>query len=267
MEQYQGANSKLTIFDNSMFPIDHAAYNIRFKEFSVKEHYHDFYQLIYIIDGSAIVKIDKMYECNKGEVIIVPPGAKHSIKTVTGYRELLIKFHRCNDIENQHYTLASSTSIYHANVSKLLSMANDIIKWIDNYSLISANIITNYVNLFLLLIANHQTADQSSNIGSKLSDYLDCNLDRDLSIDEISRAFAISSSHLQRLCHQYFGMGIKSLFNKKRFSKACALLSDTDMSSKKIGEIVGFSTSANFSSFFKKHSGTTPINYRKNSII
>ena len=264
--QYQAANSKLTVFDESLFPIEYVGYNSREAGFSVDHHCHDFYQLIFIIDGSITVRADKTYKCHKGDVIILPPHAEHSIRTPDGYQELLIVFSKCDNPDNQHYSLASSSDIYYSGVANLSSMAKDIIKWIDNYSLISANIIANYINLFMLLIANHKKNSLASHFSSRLSDYLDRNLERELSIDEISDALSISSSHLQRLCHHHFGMGVKSLFNKKRFAKACMLLADTSLSSKEIGEIIGFSTSANFSTFFKKHSGTTPINYRKNNI-
>ena len=134
-------------------------------------------------------------------------------------------------------------------------------------SLDADNIRMTYINLFLLLVANRRTKHQESNFGTRLSEYLDQNLKNEISIPEIESKLSISPSHLQRLCHKYFGTGVKTLYNKKRFAKACSLLIDTRLSAKDISIEIGFSTATNFSSFFKKHSGVAPLTYRKNNII
>lgn len=267
MQRYTATDSKLTVFDEKSYPIDYAVYNSRTKDHLVKTHSHDFYQLIYIIDGDLTIKADKKYECFKGDFIILPPRQIHSLSSKNGYKELLIGFKKCDDCENQHYALASCQNVFRASTPNLLPMVTDIAKWLGNLSTYSQSIIINYVNLFLLLAANHMTNSGHYDFGTRLSDYLDKHLESEISIDEISVALSISASHLQRLCHQYFGTGVKNLFNKKRFAKACALLTNTTLSSKEIGEITGFSTAANFSAFFKKHSGMSPLTYRKNNFM
>lgn len=268
MKQIRKPHSAITEFDESAHPIISANYHKRFADYKLEKHYHEYFQLIYITDGEMSLYADKKYECHEGDIIIIPPYQSHSISSKDGYRQLGVEFEACSDPRNQHYALANPVKsvVYYSYAPKFLTMANEIIKWINDLSLDSINIRMTYINLFLLLVANRQANYQSSNFGTRLSEYLDQNLDREISISEISDRLSVSSSHLQRLCHQYFGMGVKTLFNKKRFAKACILLIDTQLSAKEIGMEIGFSTAANFSSFFKKHSGVTPLTYRKNNV-
>jgi AraC-like DNA-binding protein len=55
----------------------------------------------------------------------------------------------------------------------------------------------------------------------------------------------------------------------KEYIQSCILLSSkrmlyfSDLSAKEIGYEMGFSEPANFSAFFKKHTGTAPSHYRE----
>ena len=253
-------------FDQSTQPIIQICNYTRAPHFGLRKHHHDYYQLIYITCGELKIAADKEYVCREGDIIILPPRLAHTLSSDTGYSQIGIDFDQCTDTGNPHYTLATAEHTYHSSAPRFLDMANDIAKWIDSFSIHSDNILKNYVNLFMLLVANRQANHQSSHFGERLSDFLDKNLDKEISVIEISSALSVSTSHLQRLCQAHFGIGVKTLFNKKRFAKACSLLTDTQMSAKEIGEAIGFSTAANFSAFFKKCSGITPVAYRKNNL-
>lgn len=254
-------------FDPSKQPIIQICHHSRIAHFGLGMHHHEYYQLIYITRGTLKIVADKEYICNEGDIIILPPKLNHMLSSDSGYSQIGIDFNRCTDTNCPHNTLATAENTYYSSAPRFLDMARDIAKWIESFSIHSDIILDHYVNLFMLLVANRQANHQTSHFGTRLSEYLDKNIDKEISIDEIASALSVSASHLQRLCHQYFGTGVKNLFNKKRYSRACALLTDTSLSAKEIGEIIGFSTAANFSAFFKKHAGVTPLTYRKNNFM
>jgi len=266
MEQFTSSGVKLTVFNDESCPIDYASYNSREPNCNVKCHSHNFTQIIYVIEGELSVHAEKEYICQKGDVAIIPDGVVHSIYSEKGYKELLIGFKPEFTGDDLHKQICSITSITKETMPDLLSTVSDTVKWFDKLSIIARDIILTYLNLFLLLVSHNLSDRQSSNFVKKLSDYLDSSLDREPSITEIANIFFISVSHLQRLCHQHFGMGVKSLYNKKRYAHSCSLLTGSDMTAKEIGEAIGFSSAANFSAFFKKHSGMTPVAYRKNNL-
>ena len=266
MQQFTATNSKPIFFYDEQCLFQYAEYNSREPNVNVKCHSHNFTQIIYVLEGTLSIHAEKEYKCNKGEIAIIPPGIVHSIYSETGYKEFLIGFNKDYSEDNIHHRTISLTAITKEYMPDLMPTVYDMIKWLDKFSIIAKDIILTYLNLFILLVANNLSDSQSSNFVKKLSDYLDSTLDKELSLTEIADSFFISVSHLQRLCHQHFGVGVKTLYNKKRYARACSLLTGSDMTAKEIGEAIGFSTAANFSAFFKKHSGMTPVAYRKNNL-
>ena len=93
--------------------------------------------------------------------------------------------------------------------------------------------------------------------------YIKENLDKDLSIKNISKGTNISKSVLYRLVNKYFGCTVSEYVNSKRADMAASLLVSTELSVLEISERSGFTSVVHFRNTFKKFKGTTPLNYRK----
>ena len=65
--------------------------------------------------------------------------------------------------------------------------------------------------------------------------------------------------------HRRFHCTVSSYINSKRVERSTELLRKTDLSMEDISQRVGFSSASYYSKIFKKHTGTTPLQYRKNS--
>ena len=78
----------------------------------------------------------------------------------------------------------------------------------------------------------------------------------------LSEALFINGSYLLRLFKARTGQTLLGYHNRVRCDKARALLRDTDMSISKVGEAVGFVSSAHFAHVFKKTTGMTPTECR-----
>ena len=95
---------------------------------------------------------------------------------------------------------------------------------------------------------------------------------RDLSSDKVETVFRVQDyAHAQNLHPNYLSSVIKSKTGKsiatwiaeKTISEAKALLQNSSISIKEITFKLGFSEAAHFSNYFKKNTGTTPAQYRK----
>ena len=95
---------------------------------------------------------------------------------------------------------------------------------------------------------------------------------RDLSSDKVETVFRVQDyAHAQNLHPNYLSSVIKTKTGKsiatwiaeKTISEAKALLQNSSISIKEITFKLGFSEAAHFSNYFKKHTGTTPVQYRK----
>ena len=87
--------------------------------------------------------------------------------------------------------------------------------------------------------------------------------DSDLSVVRIAESAGISDSYLSSIFVEYTGETLISYLNNYRVNVAKDLLTNTQIIIKEIGFRTGFNTIQNFNRVFKKATGMTPGDYRK----
>ena len=99
---------------------------------------------------------------------------------------------------------------------------------------------------------------------SSVISYIDCNYQRDLSLDEISSVIGVTPRHLCRLFRQYKGQTLFEYIMSKRVQKAKELLvSSKDKKIDEISRIAGYNNTSYFCKRFKRSEGITPAQFRK----
>ena len=96
-------------------------------------------------------------------------------------------------------------------------------------------------------------------------DFINKNLEKDLSIQMISKETNISKSVLYKTFHSYLGCTVSEYINTKRIEHSVELLTTTDMTIEEISQRSGFISSSYYSRIFKKQKGLSPLNFRKES--
>ncbi len=92
------------------------------------------------------------------------------------------------------------------------------------------------------------------------------NLDKELSVDKISKGANVSKSVLYRLFAKNSGCTVSEYVNRKRVELAAKMLVSTNQSVSEIAQNTGFNNTTYFRSVFKKRYNKTPIKYRKENI-
>lgn len=87
-----------------------------------------------------------------------------------------------------------------------------------------------------------------------------------ISRDEVAAAVFVTSSYLSRIFHQETGFKITDFLTRCRIEEAKALLRNTDHSISDIAVESGFDSFSYFSTVFKKVTGITPVQYRKEGL-
>ena len=100
-------------------------------------------------------------------------------------------------------------------------------------------------------------------LASKINDYIRKNLSGDLSLQAICLAIGVSKNKLYEVTHEQFGCTIGQQVSKIRIDEAKKLLSTTDYPISEVSYLVGMTDYNYFTKFFKLHTGTTPLKYRK----
>ena len=98
---------------------------------------------------------------------------------------------------------------------------------------------------------------------AKVCEYIDQNLDKDLSLAEVAALVNMSESAFSHFFKKRTGLSYINYVNNQRIARACTLLSDTTLSAAEICYDCGFNNKSNFIRIFRKKKNMTPIEYRK----
>ena len=106
----------------------------------------------------------------------------------------------------------------------------------------------------------------SNSIVLDLIDYLDSNLYKKISIDELSKYFNYNKDYLMRLFKRELGLTIIEYLNRKRIYQCLLSMKDNNKSITYLSIEYGFYSLEYFSEIFKKYLGVSPsvyLNYLK----
>jgi len=92
--------------------------------------------------------------------------------------------------------------------------------------------------------------------------YIDQNLELDLTLSGVSARFFLSESHLCRLFKNKTSYTFNEYLTRTRVRKACELLTTTGLKIYAVGDRVGFKNTKYFATLFKELTGMTPSEYR-----
>lgn len=89
-----------------------------------------------------------------------------------------------------------------------------------------------------------------------------------LSLETVADAFHISSRHLSRLFSTAEGESFSKYLVRARFEAACVMLcEEMDLSVAEVSNRIGYANVGYFIKLFKQHTGLTPGQYRKRSVL
>lgn len=121
---------------------------------------------------------------------------------------------------------------------------------------------TDMIKEYCELVLNLSTKDYSHFI-KNIIEYIRINLDSDLSLETISKIVSASPSKISRNFKAETGESITDYINKARIDAATSLISDDRLSLTDIAFKVGFNDTNYFSKIFKRLTGKSPSDYRK----
>jgi AraC family transcriptional regulator len=93
-------------------------------------------------------------------------------------------------------------------------------------------------------------------------EYIDANLDRNMSLHELARVVQASTCHFARLFKSTTGLTPHQFVLRRRLDKARALLRDRGLTIAEVAYVSGFATQAHLTTVFRKLTGSTPNAYR-----
>lgn len=254
----------------------------------VPMHYHNAFEVIFVIDGTCIVSIGDMdYYLVEGDMLFITPGIIHSIKGSRSGRHYLLYvntslFHEVPESEKLLQSF-SSFAIYDKNVEDetrdLLRKRMELLwthytseaayKFFHFYaSVIVLFAIAGRVNLEIeqstvMELAERHSDKHKATLDS-ICEYINAHCEYKLSAQDIAAEHGFSLSNFYRLFTAYTGKSFGNYVTEQRVILAKRLLGMAlNENIIDIGMHCGFTSISAFNRAFKEYAGVTPSEFRK----
>ncbi len=251
--------------------------------FMFKGESHDFWEIVYVIDGSIIVTADeRVVKLSKNQILFHHPMEFHtqSVQSSGGAHIFIMSFSVKGNFMDKF-----SKKIIRLKPG-LLKELMTILDFLRDYNQttgvapspvaflsklesdrVFAQKLTNMTENFLLNISSVQSEEplvlsSETKIYRDAMNIIDDNLSKNLTVAEIAKMCNVSEAYLKKIFTKYVGIGIHSCVLKAKLTYAKQLL-DSGVSVSRVAEKLSFSTANYFSVVFRRETGMSPMEYKK----
>ena len=258
------------------------------KEFHSQENSHDFCEILYVDSGKIEVKSEHFEGVlGENEMIIHRPLEKHSLKgngdeapnvIIIGFEcksaALLPFAKRAVVLGPEHKKLLSGIMQEGMSIFEPpYDIPNTIfMKKRAEYHFGADQMIKVLLESFLITLVRdfcekNETPEEYSPVSAKYIDgvhrYLTEHYTEKINLANLCFIFGTNKTSLCRGFKSAYGLTILEYIHSLRIKSAKKMLRDKDISVTEISEKLGFDSVHYFSRLFKKHTGTSPVNYAK----
>lgn len=258
------------------------AFRCHFKSnFSFDGEYHNFWECVYVINGSICASGDeRVYRLNPGDIIFHKPMELHKFHTDSpiGATLFICSFSLsgecCEFLKNQVFCLDDKQKNVINSLFEYLSENTpahnmnytDYIKHFYSSPEYSQILCNHLCMLFLMLCQNGNhapllTASDAVIFGNVVT-FMHNHVSENYSAENIANHFCLSLTSLKRIFAKYAGMGIHKYFMQLKITKATELLK-SGLNVTEVAHTLGFEEQSYFSKVYKKYIGMTPSEHVK----
>lgn len=264
-------------FLNSSLYITWAGHRYCEEEHVIGPRVLDVYKLLLVVNGKGYLKQgdDSLKSLNKGDIILLFPKKRHhyyadpeepwELMWVTFNGTLCPTLLKETGLSQDNYILTNSLT--HSIQKTVQTLINALGDTEDVDRLCATGQL--YILFALLRQINDQRQKKSEEFEQdssvwKAIRFIEQNFYLDINVEMLCKHVNYSRSYLSRIFKNEMNMTIPEYTNMIRIQNAKTLLTETNMPMKEISISVGIHDSFYFSKLFKKLTGETPREYRKN---
>jgi AraC family L-rhamnose operon transcriptional activator RhaR len=279
--------------DAYMEPSQLVGFSIAHQPLSVFMHYHEFYELALVIQGTGLhMTAAGEQRVHRGTVIFVAPGVAH------GYRmgEDLVVYNGFLRVEAAQFDLPWARRdewLGHLFGPPGVEPRLPAVVTVDEETLVeciahldairerpaderSEAYDLGHLLLALDVLARHFRSASPEQVAinprapavvSAAVDLLEHDLQRRWTLDELAARLFVGTFHLVRLFDRWVGLPPIAYLHRRRAERAATLLATTDAPVAEIGGQVGWPDPSNFSRRFRQAMGVSPSAYRATSRV
>jgi len=245
-------------------------------------HRHDFYFVLAVRQGSGIHEIDFVaYPIQDNAVFILRPGQVHKLELTANTTGFLLEFDLSfyqpkNTIAEHRWKKASSKNFCEVEASRFIKLHAYLATIFDEYSLKQEGyleVIKANLDLFFLEYIrqsrNPNSIERNENgyIQERFEELirlLEANIVRMKNVSDYAGLLSLSPYQLNSIAKTSVGKTVSDLINDQIILEAKRHLIATPALVKEIADRLGYEDPSYFIRFFRKHTGQSPDNFRKN---
>ena len=238
-------------------------------------HFHYHIEMVWMLKGAVSCFTDaNKYQVGEGDIFVSFPNQIHYYESF-GDEEYIIFYINPEVIpqfkELFETNVPRSSHILAENVSpKLKMLLGGIIESCEEVRAgqkYAEEVRSGYVLSFFgeLLRSMELYGPDSGELSAlkNIVDYCSRNYTKEISLETLSRELHMSKYYISHIFGSRLNVRFNDYVNSLRVSKACLLLTDSDMSITEISDKVGFSTIRTFNRAFLRQTGKAPSEYRR----
>lgn len=251
-------------------------------------HSHKFVELVLIQNGTARHRTDHGENCiRRGDVFVIPCGMHHGyidccdldLVNVLYIPELLpmvpldaVSLQSFDVFYKGAVSDGRSMPFMHLNEDEFLTLEKSVMELHDenfhrlgSFQFYMMGLFMTILCRLMRIYSHDQDADKRSDDLSEVIAFIHSNFRKKITLDQLCKAANMSRSSLMRSFTRTIGMAPLQYQLQLRISEAMQLLQMSHKSLSSIAFEMGFSDCNYFGRQFKKITGYSPMEYRKNS--
>lgn len=250
------------------------------KDYFVERDSKKDFQLIYTLEGEGFFSTsEQSLKLCPGSCILIHCDVHHRYETLTPiWRNRWIHLGGSGAEAYAEYINAVSVSGVQYSVTGITEhnhfdrIFNQLEKLVDERGIIPSAQVSSYISEMMTSLLSSHLSPQKTNSSSRVedilrsADFIRRHCSEDLNLDKLCEKARFSKFHFVRLFKKQFGQAPYEYLTSCRIDKAKLLLRSTDLGLDEIAEKTGYKSKSNFIARFKTLNGTTPIEYRKDSL-
>lgn len=254
---------------NNFFEIELTGITYPDAGYTIHRENSPIYCLEYIIDGHGCVECggQKFYP-GKGDVYFLPAGLTHTYHALSEKPFEKIWMNVRGKLCDHLYQEYGLEGHYHFPGCPLYPLFRRFLNTCEEYRGNNRELSMRCELLFHEILAN--LADyltgkdiRQKNAASIAREYMDLNVYKKISIEELSHQAGLSPAQLTRVFKQEYGQTPYQYFLQNKLTTACSLLRNTNLQIQEIAERLQFQDAHYFSGLFHEKTGVTPKEYRR----